>query len=369
MFFIIPEMVSGGTELKVTILLKYFRQRNYALTLVLFKKSGVQLNKVPKDIRIIDLKKRGRLDFVKLIFKLGKLLKKERPDKIVSFLFYANVISALARKLYRFDSDIIINEESFPREYLSRARLGFVKKWLLHFTYREADKIICVSKNLGKSIIDDFNFLSTRKVFIVYNPIDLKNVKKLSLEKVNHPFIDRRKKGYYLIISVGRLSFEKRLDILLKAFAKVRKRAKVLLLILGDGDQFQKLKLLTNQLGLDDTVDFLGYISNPYAWISKSDLFVMTSQWEGFGMVIVEAMACGVPIISTNCPFGPNEIITNSVDGLLVPSGNIEIISKSILMLIKNKNLKKKIVINAKKRSNNFRIEKIGSEYEKVIKI
>jgi len=365
-FFVLPSMGSGGTQRKVAILLKYFQKRNYSLTLVLFEKIGVQLNEVPRDIKIIDLKKKNRWDFFKLIIKFGYLLQKQKPDKVISFIHYTNIVAVLAKMIFGFNGELIISEESFPGEYLLHIRLRAIKEWLMHVTYKRASKIICVSKALSNYIIYDFG-VPKGKVFTIYNPLDLNKIKDLSLEKVSHPFLEKRKRGYHLIISVGRLTFQKRFDILLEAFAKTREKIKVLLLILGDGELLHNLKLLQKKLKLNDSVDFLGYISNPYAWMLKSDLFVMGSQWEGFGNVIIEAMACGLPVIFTNCPFGPNEIITDGVNGLLAPVGDVEAISKAIVQLFENEHIRKQLAEAGKKRAEDFRIDKIGAEYEKVV--
>jgi len=365
-FFIIPNMESGGTERKVTFLLRYFQKKKYDLTLILIEKSGVQLNDVPKDIRILDLKKKNRFDFFKVIIRLGKILKREKPDAVISFAFYANVITLLAKHIFGLKSKIVINEESFPKAYLLHGRWGFLKKKIMGYAYKKADKIICISKGLSQYISSEFK-IPPDKIRTIYNPIELERIQDLALEEIRHPYLDKRKQGYKLIISVGRLTFAKRIDILLKAFAKVRKKTKVLLLILGDGPLDKKLKKLRKELNLEDRVDFLGYVNNPYSWMAQADLFVLTSQWEGFGMVIPEAMTCGIPIIFTDCFFGPNEIITHEVNGMLIPPGDVKAASEAIESLLDNEKMKKEFVREGKKRAQDFRSEKIASEYERTL--
>lgn len=366
LFFVIPNMEIGGTERKVAMLLKYFQKKGYNLTLILFEKKGEQLSHVPSGIRIIELNKTSRWSFLALIKRLGSIISHEKPDKVISFIYFTNIITILVKLLYKVKTEFIISEVNFPRQYLLYTRLSIVKKCLMRFCYKKADKIICICRALSSSIIDDFS-ISKEKVFTIYNPLDFENIHKLSLEKIQHPFFEMQKTGFKIIIAVGRLSIAKNFDMLLKAFAKTNKINNVLLLILGDGDLKQSLIQLQNDLGLNNSVDFLGYISNPYSWMSRSDLFVLTSKHEGFGSVIIEAMACGIPVISTDCPVGPNEIIENGVNGYLVPVGDISKLSNKINYLINNSDIRKSFVEAGNNKIKDFLLEKIGTEYEKVI--
>ncbi|MHA1410840.1 MAG: glycosyltransferase, partial [Candidatus Odinarchaeia archaeon] len=127
-----------------------------------------------------------------------------------------------------------------------------------------------------------------------------------------------------------------------------------------------KLESLALELSINKLVDFVGFKSNPYSWIAKADLFVLASDTEGFPVVILEAMACGVPIISTDCLSGPNEIITNGKNGILVPVDNEKVLKDQMLNLLNDQNLRKMFSIEGKKRAENFRIEKILQEYEEL---
>jgi len=364
--FIIPDMSSGGTQRKVIMLLRYLNSKKIYPKLVLFKKEGVHLSELPDDVRIIDLKKRSRYSFFILILKLAKIFRSEKPDKIISFIYYSNIISVLAKIISRISSTLIISEESVPFGYLLNTRMGDVKRALIRFTYRKAQKIICVSKGLREYIIK-YCGLPESRVIAIYNPIESEKIYKLSIEEVKHPFFDKKIDGELLIISTGRLSIAKRYDILLKVIENVRERKKVNLIIIGDGELKKDLIIQRNNLKLNDCVEFIGYQQNPYAWMSKSDLFVMTSQYEGFSYVIVEAMACGVPVISSDCPFGPIEIIRNNINGNLVPFGDIEKISNNVIDMFNDERRRHRMILAGKIRSLDFDINKIGKEYELII--
>jgi len=363
--FVLPSLAGGGAEKKAIILLNYFYKCEYSLSLVLFKKEGVRFEEIPEGIEIIDFKKKHPSGVFKLIIKLGLLFKKERPDKVISFIEYSNVITLIAKVLFHIRCEIIISEESLPQFYLENARFKHIRKFLMPYFYNIADIIVCGTDYL-KDYISHLRRVDKDKVIRIYNPINIENIQKLSKEKVDHPFLEKRRQGFNLIIAVGRISYEKRYDVLLEAFAKIIKEVNAGLLILGDGDLLPQLLELKDKLQIGENVDFIGYVSNPYAWMANSDLFIMTSQWEGFGNVIIEAMAVGTPVVSSDCPFGPKEIISDGINGLLAPIGDIEKISRIVIQLLTNDSLKKTLREEGKKRAEFFDINLIGNEYKRI---
>ncbi|GAH75207.1 unnamed protein product [marine sediment metagenome] len=138
------------------------------------------------------------------------------------------------------------------------------------------------------------------------------------------------------------------------------------LVILGEGDEEQALNKLAADLDISNDVAFLGFQNNPFSFIAHSNIFALSSHWEGFGNVIIEAMACSVPVISTNCPYGPNEIITDGVNGLLVPVGDTHAMAEAIAKLLKDEPLRERLAEEGKKRAEDFKVEKMVAEYEKV---
>jgi glycosyltransferase involved in cell wall biosynthesis len=138
------------------------------------------------------------------------------------------------------------------------------------------------------------------------------------------------------------------------------------LIILGRGDKKEELKNLARNLNIDEYVTFLGFQSNPYGLVARSNLFVLSSLWEGFPNALIEAMACRIPVISTDCSSGPKEIITSGVNGLLVPVGDVDILADAILKVLTDKELSNKIAKNGRKRVMDFEAKKVVREYEKL---
>lgn len=364
-YFVIPSMSGGGAEKVLSTILKHIDRNRFRPALILFIKGGDYLKDLPADISVIDLGKKNRWDFLKIIFRLRQVIKKEKPDVLVSFLDYTNIIVVLSALFLRHKPGIVISEHSYHRMYLPHARLKFIRKKLMHFTYSGAARIISVSGGMRDALVEDFKVDRTR-VEVIYNPIDIKRIQRLKEERVSHKFFDGARDAPVLI-SAGRLERAKNFDLLIRAFAAVREKSPACLIILGQGKLKAELKRLAVRLGVGDYIDFVGFQTNPFAWMSRSDIFILSSSWEGFGNVIVESMACGTPVISTDCPVGPGEIIKDRENGILVPVDDPHAMSKAILELIENEELRNAIANRALSYVEKFDIASILPQYWRAI--
>ena len=201
---------------------------------------------------------------------------------------------------------------------------------------------------------------------VIYNSIDIVKITTLLNNEVEHTCFNE---NIPLITVCGRLTSSKNYPLLLKSFAIIQREIKARLLILGEGEKRKSLEDLVDKLGIQDKVMFLGFQKNPFKYIAKSNIFVLSSSWEGFSIVIVEAMACGVPVISTRCPSGPDEIITDEVNGLLVPVANVDAMAQAILRLLKDESLSNRLAEAGKKRAKDFKVEKMVAEYERLFEV
>ena len=345
-------------------LINHLDRKKYDILLVIFEKVLDLKEDLHSSVKIVCLKKRNRWDFVKLILKLRGIIRAYKPNVAISHLEYTNIVTGLASMLLKRKFRLIFCEHSYPRKYLLKARLRYIRRWLMKVTYRKADRVVTVSRSIKRVLEEDFN-IQPKDLIYIYNPIPLETIRDKSQEEVEHAFF--KDKNAQVIISAGRLVELKRFDSLLRAFAVVKAKQNVArLIILGKGELRNKLEVLSSDLNIDKSVDFVGYQSNAFAWISKADIFVLSSDYEGLPMVLLETMACGTPIVSTDCPSGPSEIITNGKNGILVPPGDEEALARAIYKLLKDEKLRKKFSAEGKKRAKDFRIENILPQYEEL---
>jgi len=340
-------------------IIRHLDDIEYDTSLVLFEKKGVNLPAIPEYVKIYDLKKKNRYSFLKLIVKLAILFRKTKPYAVIGFLSYANIIAILSKFLSRYKFNLIITEHTHLASALLYARCRRIKHSLYKALFNYANFIVVPSEGIKKHIIELF-YTKKEKVRVINNPIDLSMIYKLKNEEVND-----NKIGKY-ILAVGRLTTPKGYPYLLKAYALISKDIEEKLVILGEGEDKERLKQLAKELEIQEKVSFLGFQKNPYKFMKNASLFVLSSLWESFAIVIAEAMACGTPVISTDCPSGPGEIITNGKNGILVPPANEKELAKAIFFLLKDKNLRKKFSTECKKRAKDFSIKKILPQYEEL---
>ena len=361
LLFVIPSLVEGGAERVITNVITYLDKEKYDIYLALFEKKGPYLHQIPDYVKVYDFKKKSRYSFLKLILRLNRLFRKLRPNTVVSFLAYTNVVVHLAKFMAGYRFNLVTSVQTNLSLETSNARLSRIRYFLYKFLFNYANFIVVPSAGVKKDLEEKFNIIE-RKIKIIYTPIDLKKIMKLKEEEVK----DLRIKENSFLLTLGRLTKAKGHPYLLRAYSRINEEIHEKFVILGRGQEEERLKSLVNELGIREHVIFLGFQKNPYKFLNKASIFVLSSLWEGFPNVLLEAMVCGVPVISTDCPSGPSEIITNGKNGILVPPADEEALAEAMLKLLKNKNLRKHFSIKGKKRAEDFRIEKILPQYEEL---
>ncbi len=244
--------------------------------------------------------------------------------------------------------------------YKELGTIGKINLFLISILYAKADLLILKSLGMKKDMQNLFNFRN--KHVVIHNPCDINKIEKLSKEKINN--FEFCKNNKYLI-SVGRLIKLKRHNEIIEILPRLDENIE--LIILGSGEEKERLESLSKNLGLEARVHFLGQVKNPYKYLAKSDIFVSCSESEGFPNVLVEAMVCKVPVISSDCLSGPREILGNNEFGLLFDVGNKKQLFNHINFLLANEDLKYEYIRKAKKRSYDFSLEKIIKKYKKVL--
>lgn len=358
--FVFPCLEGGGAERVITNIIRHLDNRLYDISLILFETKGPYLSSIPDYVNLYDLKKKrsGFFSVLKIIFSLIIIFRKVRPNTIISFINMTSVITIISRHLSFIKCKLIIGIRIYFHSELIKTfnKLNlFLYKRLLKY----ANCFIVNSVELGKYSAQFFH-INPNKIKVIYNPIDFENINKLKNEH-----LDGLSSGQY-ILAVGRLSNEKGFSYLLKAFFLIREKIHENLVILGKGPDEKILKGMASDLGIQERVLFLGFQSNPYKFMRNASIFVLSSLYEGFPNVLLEAMACGAPVISTNCTSGPGEIIENYKNGILVPPADEKALAGALFNLLTNIYLRTKFSETGRKRVEDFRIEKILLLYEEL---
>ncbi|MDI6812496.1 MAG: glycosyltransferase [Deltaproteobacteria bacterium] len=366
--FIISALKGGGAERIMLTLINNINRGQFKPLLVLFDDNiSAYKEDIPDYLPIRVLKKDNRLDNFRLIKSLSQLIQHEKPCVAYSLLNYTNVITILSNQKAGANIPVILSQHTFIEKELQESRQSFLKKIfdknIIRYTYSKATLIHCVSKGLKINLVKDFN-IPPEKIRVIYNSLDLKRIISLAKEEVEHPWFQE---DVPILLACGRLQVEKNYPLLFRSLRHVQKTIPVRLVILGEGQEREGLENYAKDLGIVNNVDFLGFQKNPFKFMARGMALVLSSSWEAFGMVIIEAMACGLPVISTRCPFGPEEIINHGVNGLLVPVEDEHKLAEAILALLKEEELRKKLAEGGQRRAQDFDVVKLIPQFEEML--
>jgi len=327
----LPGLYDGGAERTLLNLAEGIAARGYLVDLILSRAEGPYMTEIPDSVRVIDLKAPRVLMCLPALIHY---LRSERPTALLSTL-YANIIAVWARRITGIPQCVVLNEQNT----LSSVSNGENDlRWKLYpelarWFYPWADGVTAVSKGVA----DDLALatkLSPSHIQVIYNPIVTPDLQKKSEVPLEHPWF---KAGELpVILGVGRLTAQKAFNVLIEAFAQVRKSHPTRLLILGEGEERSQLEALIRRLGLEQDVDLPGFVSDPYPYMAQAALFVLSSRWEGLPTVLVEAMSLRTPVIATDCPSGPREILRNGQYGQLVPVDDLSALTLAIQNFLAN---------------------------------
>lgn len=363
-------MQKGGAERVISLILKELENEQNIRVHFMMMEYGIEYD-LPKYITPIILsnsKKSGIQKLLELPFvawKLKKYIKENNINIVMSFLYRPNYINILA-KMFGNNHKSIINIRQTTSRYLSEGLLGKVNLFLINNLFDKADLIISNSKGVDEDLKSIINITTNTKV--INNPVDIEyiNSKKSICEDVDFDFKEDKK----YIISVSRLIKQKRNIDLIKAFFELQKEDDNLeVLFLGDGILKNDLINECVKLNIENKVRFLGNVKNPFYYLSRSDLFVLTSEFEGFPNVLVEAMTCGLPVISSDCKSGPREILEDEKYGLLYPVGDIDTLIEKMKFCLYEDIDRENIQSKNLKRIEDFSVDKIMNKFKKVLEV
>jgi glycosyltransferase involved in cell wall biosynthesis len=322
-----PSLEGGGAERMMVHLANAFVKRGIQVDLVLVRAVGAYQDEVAEEVRIIDLQASRILTALP---KLVRYLRTHRPEAMLSTLTFANVVATWACRWVCHPPRLVLREANTVSA-ISGPSSGLKNRLIPHLIgcfYPRADQVVTISKGAQEDLIK-VSGLPSQALTTIYNPVVTKELTEKAQDLPNHPwFVEGT---LPIILAVGRLEPQKNFETLIRAFRRVHDEKEARLLILGEGGERERLESLVHSLSLTDDVDIPGFVANPFCYMANSDLFVLSSRFEGLGNVLVEAMATGCPVVSTDCPSGPKEILEDGQWGTLVPVGDEEALATAIL--------------------------------------
>lgn len=351
----LPSLDGGGAERVFVQLANEFSALGLSVHMVLAAARGPYLAEVAQGVRIVDLQAPGVL---RSLPKFVRYLREERPKALLSALDHANITAIAACRLANSGIRCAISMRSVPsavyREEKSAARRWLVPM-LMRASYRRADRVIANSQAVAEDLLRKFR-VPADKLRVIYNPLDIDSIGRLSGLSIENEWL--RQRDSPLLLAVGRLDVLKDFSTLIRAFSIVRSLCDCRLAILGEGPDRHLLEDLVAELNLSQDVHFTGFISNPFAWMRRAELIVCSSLTEGCPNALMQALACGTAIVSTDCVGGCSEILEGGRWGRLVPIGDLQAMADAVLATLRGGERP-----DGRRRASDFAIREIALAY------
>jgi glycosyltransferase involved in cell wall biosynthesis len=314
----IPSLREGGAERSMLKLGIGLAERGHAVDLVLAQREGPYLDEVPACVRIVDLEASRVLTSLPA---LCGYLRRQRPHALLAVMKHANVVALWARRLTRVPTRIVVSERVALTPNVEHATSWTTRLMprVIRLFYPWADAIVAVCEGVADDLAERSG-LARSDIDVVYNPIVTPDLARRARAPLEHPWLVPGQPP--VVVAAGRFTPQKDFPTLLRAFARVRRRRPARLLLLGDGPDRPALERLIAELGIAGDVGLPGFLTNPYPYMARASVFVLSSGWEGLPGALIEALYCGVPLVSTDCPTGPREILQGGRYGRLIPVGD-----------------------------------------------
>lgn len=319
----LPSLTFGGAEIVTLNLAEGLLELGHEVDIVLASKTGDLLSKVPDGARVVDLASRRTLTAT---VPLARYLRTAKPHLLVAAMGHANIVAMWARRLARSPVRVVLTEHRSAPE-ASTSAVETVFRRLARFEYPRATALIAVSNGVADNVAT-VSGVSRNRISVVYNPVLSSSYWKQLNASLEHAWFEPG--GEPVVLAVGRLVSDKDFGTLIRAFKLVLREHRAKLLVLGEGELRGELESLVHELELDDCVALPGFEANPYKFMAASAVFVLSSVSEGLPTVLIEAIAAGTPVVSTDCVSGPSEILAVAKVGELVPVGSPDQMARAI---------------------------------------
>lgn len=350
---VMPSLHRGGAERVMSILANNLSPKLFDVTLVLLQERGSYLKTLKNDIRLINL----NTDKVsKSFIPLRKLIIKENPDIVFSALGHLNLLLSVIKKSINVKTKFIARETNIPSIINKTEKFPFLFNYLYKQLYSSFDKIICQSTDMANDLIENYD-INSKIIKIINNPV---NIELIHSRLNNNNVLPTKKINF---VAIGSFEYRKGFDLLLNSWHMLKDKKNKYLTIIGEGNLKKELQQLIKKYNLEDSVSLLDFQENPYLYMKNADYFILSSRFEGFPNVLLEALSCGTPAIAFNCPGGIDEIIFHGKNGWIVNKEDIVELSKVIDKEKELKFTKEEIINNIRER---YSLEYILNRYTKL---
>ena len=324
---VLPSLRGGGAERVMLNIANALVHKGYTVDLVLVAATGPYLAEVENGITVVNLASNHSSTSIPALISY---LRRRRPRVLISSLPHISIATLIARHLSMVNCRAIIVEHNTISQTVAHSSSIKTKllPLLMRLSYKYSDAIVGVSKGVALDLEAQIK-LPSGSITVIYNPVITGRLEAQALETLDHPWFQLDSPP--VVVGIGRLTPAKNFSLLIDAFNKVRQKQEAKLVILGDGQERSELEALTSALGLHDDVSLPGFVPNPYNFLKHCAVFVLSSRWEGLPTVLIEALACGAPVLSTDCPSGPREILRGGKLGSLVSVNDSESLAAAII--------------------------------------
>jgi glycosyltransferase involved in cell wall biosynthesis len=372
LLFLLPSFTFGGAERTSLNLLNGINRDKFKICLITSKNIFAYFEHLNLD-EFIPLEDLGISTwfttfrkFLSDISKVASLMKQKKPELVFGMMHYPSALLVFAKKWYNLPVKVVVSPRGPSTAYLHHFEEKMFRKtylkWIFTFFCRHADWLVVASNGMREECIREY-IGDPSKITVIPNSIDLDTIR----QRFEEPTDIDIPPGYLLLSSSGRLEREKNLPFLLKAFSVAGKQYAMKLIIIGDGTERENLERIAQTLKIKEDIIFIGHQRNPFKFVKQSDIYIHTCLFEGFANSIIEALACGVPVITIDCPYGPRDIIKDGETGFLVPLDDEEALVKAMLDLAGNKDMRMAMGKRGTERAEEFSVQKMVDGYERVL--
>jgi glycosyltransferase involved in cell wall biosynthesis len=363
--FVLPSLNGGGAERAAVQVLNGLDPDRWDRSMFLFAREGPYLSELDPSIRLASADTASRWGRWNA---LRAHVAREQPAIVMAFLSYFSVLSAARASHTR--AKVVFNLQTPMSAFLTDADYHWRRRWhraafssVTRVAYGAADLIIATSQGVSHDLTSSFG-VDPARIRVLANPVDLDRVRAAAAESIDDAVVPAGSGP--LIVAAGRLAEAKNYPLMIDAFAELRQQMPARLLVLGQGELESSLRQMIASKHLQDSVSLAGFQSNPWKYIARADVFLLTSRYEGFGNVLIEAMACGVPVVAT-ASAGTRDIITSGRDGVLAAAHTPQAVAAGVMSVLESPNRRAEMSRAAAASADRFAIDRVVERYDAVL--